>query len=242
MFDQIIDRSITHYPFPIQKLPDDLKDSYWAEMTQGLEPEAVRKFLAWRWDKSKHHELATLREKLSTYEPAGISCCYGRSYLRLDHPHMNDPASDAGCCYLGDPTSPPRSLEGNIPAAVHAVHGGRFGFPEVVEFYDLFSDLRESIDCCGHFVAPCDWVSLAVMMDGVIDAAEHGSWQSSVGVYHGRNGDMVMLDESGAVAWYCLSENTILPIANTFAGFLHCLDDYLEKGWVLDSYSGREGY
>lgn len=205
-------------------------------MTTGLDFEGVLKFLAWRWSVPTDPELALLRQKLLTYRPVGIITYDLQDYVQLDHPAVIGGSQGVGDSYHVAPPIPRDEVEADMIAAL--VSYGTCGFltTALIEFYSLFPHLREDFETCGHFIPPKGWKSLAEHMEDVFTPAELGDWHEALLIYNARNGDMVVLSPTGGVAWYRLSENEIVPIADSFSGFLHYFIEYMDNRWPLDSF------
>lgn len=224
------------HPFPILELPADLANSAWAQITRGLDPQALREVLSEHWPVPADPALARLRSKFLGYHPAGILTYSTRSYLQLDHPEIDKEDEGVGdSYYLGYP-APREEVEATATAAFQAA--GLEGFPgaELVEFFALFPDLREDFQTAGHFIQAGEWQTLTQMLSEVPELVPEEPWAKAICLYHARNGDHVILSPSGEVAWWCSAEADVTPIAPDFNGFLDYLTDHLDQRWPLDSY------
>ncbi len=226
---------VLRFPFPIRKIPPELADSEWARVTLGLDSKGVRNLLASRWPVPADPALALLRQKFLTYTPVAIVTYDLRDYLQLDHPEVTGDSEVGDSYYVASPV-PREEVEATMTAALGDREIRPTLSPAFVEFHSLFPDLREDFQTSGHFIRPEEWKTLAEEMEDCEELEETGDWQDALWIYHGRNGDMLVLSPSGAVAWYSLGENEITPIADSFGDFLRHFVDHLEKRWPLDSY------
>ncbi|MCW1914206.1 hypothetical protein OJ996_11510 [Luteolibacter sp. GHJ8] len=224
------------HPFPILEIPTDLAACPWARATLGLDGEELRGAIAGHLPLPADPALARLREKLLTYHPAGIVTYSSRSYLQLDHPEIDKEDEGIGeSYYLGYPALR-EEVAAAITDALHTLGIAGAVSAALIEFYALFPGLREDFQCTGHFIQPGEWHTLGSMLSDVPDIIPQEPWASAICLYHARNGDDVVLSSSGEVAWYCIAEAEIIPIASDFSGFLDYLIGYLDLRWPLDSY------
>lgn len=224
------------HPFPILELPADLANSAWARITRGLDPRKLREVLSEHWPVPADPALARLRSKFLSYHPAGIVTCSSRSYLQLDHPEIDKEDEGVGdSYYLGYPALR-EEVAAKITDALHTLGIASAVSAALIEFYALFPVLREDVQCTGDFIQPGEWHTLGSMLSDFPDLIPEEPWASAICLYHARNGDDVVLSSSGEVAWYCIAEAEIIPIASDFSSFLDYLTGYLDQRWPLDSY------
>lgn len=228
--------SVRRSAFPIRKVSADFADSEWAQSTTGLDSEGVRKFLAWRWPVPADPTLALLRQKFLTYCPVGIVTYDLQDYVQLDHPAVIGVAENLGDSYYVALPIQQEEVEAGMKVALASCGTRGFLSTALVEFYSLFPHLREAFETCGHFIPPEKWKSLAEEMEGVSTPTELAGRHEALMIYHAVNGDMIALSPTGEVAWYCLSESEIIPIADCFSGFLRYFIEHMDKRWPLDSY------
>ena len=231
---------VHHFPFPIHTVPSELAESEWAQMTTGLDSNGVGNLLAWRWPIPTDPALALLREKLLTYRPVGVVTYDLQDYVQLDHPEVEGEPEGAGDSYYVAFPIPVQEVETRMKASPRLRGEEGFLSRALIEFYSLFPSFREDFQCAGHFISPEKWITLSDDMGDSVDLSALGSWQGALFIYHGCNGDMIVLARSGEVAWYCPSENEIHRIAEDFSGFLRYLTGYLDNRWPMDSFGPRE--
>lgn len=189
------------------------------------------------WAEPSNPYLVRLREKFLGYRPLGISFYNGKSYLDLGRPDLIGEPEDVGDSYhFAVPPCADEYLRLDEAGREAFYLPSKFFSPVMGEFYRMFSGFRESIDVAGNFFAPKDWTTLEDEFAEFRDLYDIAPWGKAVIIYHARNGDMLVMNEKGNLAWHCLSEGSFDPVAEDFEGFLAYFSDYLEKRCPIDSY------
>jgi hypothetical protein len=124
----------------------------------------------------------------------------------------------------------------------------KFGLPvsdSFVEFNCVFAGLRESEpNLAGGFLLVDEWKTFRDRLGKYAsyrEPAQLKKWGDSVVVFHARNGNHVLMNPDGKLAWDVMQEQRVDEKWKSFDEFIEHYADYLDYNWPFDSYGPDEG-
>lgn len=122
-----------------------------------------------------------------------------------------------------------------------------FNLPKTKSFIDfncVFSGLRDSEpDSAGGFEPVDKWRPFRDRLGKFAEYREPEDlrkWGDAVVIFHARNGNHVLMDSDGRLAWDVMQENRVGEKWKTFDEFIEHFADYLDYNWPFDSYGPSE--
>lgn len=215
-----------------KNLPTKAELHPWIAVLWDREPSQAMQTLQQRLTDTESPELLALAERLEEFTPYSIECADGIAYLfcsRLDsRGRLKGDVVDN--FYISQPPTP-TELEERVAFYDKALQ------PLMKSFWSKYAGAGEEMsgEYAGQFL-----LHDAAAKDYDSDTeARFGKWKNSKVLYHARNGDLVLIDSSGATAWHVMETNENLPLTATFPEFLVHYAAFLGSD-VFDSWASRD--
>ena len=221
------------YPLSCAWMPKEITAALhpWTRAFVGQKESSAANSLKSRWHAIEHRGLRRLADHLLTYSPRSILICGGHSWLVIKDPKKTE-WSRVGDRWLIAP--PP-------DAAILQQQMQSFGLERITllrEFAFHFIGVREDIpEMAGSFPTPDRWQQFGGPGYEYIkgSCATYRDWQESIVFYEARNGDHLLLRQSGSLGWWDHELNEVRGLVNSFDEFPDYYSHAITRRFPFDS-------
>ncbi len=204
----------------------------WIKQWIGLDPDEITRMLAMEWARVRYPEVASFRDVVLRFRPFALARDDQRWYLALER---GSGEFERGTIYVESPLEP-----GELESCLASQNLADDDLMR--DFYAHFHGLMNRPLYSGNFERPEEWKSLrGIGWDELDFRAEYRStsekWLDALILYTTLDGDMVLRNAEGRIAWVLHDENRVMPLVPSFAEFLKICTEAYDRRSCLDSYS-----